>query len=268
MALSGLELRWGNGEAALDLIHQMGKCEGFGGLLARGWRVANREMFGEKAKEYEYYIPTVKGEPLEGSGFKGIQIAQAVGTATATRGACHLRSRYTLESFSLPPQVHKKITGREVSSDPNEYEGKAWPTIWAETLCSVADTLGICKFITQWMTPGFLGFSEMAELVEAATGNPMSVERLWQVGERLTNVERLILLREGVRSQDDWLPRKSFEEPIFRGPNKGMTMDPVRFKKLIMEYYKEHGWDEYGFPTKDTLDRLSLTSEMNEEAER
>lgn len=254
----GLTLDWGNGEAAVDLIHQMGRREGFGGLLAQGWHAANRELFGEHSEEHEYYIPTVKGEPLEGSGFKGIQIAQAVGTATATRGACHLRSRYTLEAFSLPSQVHKKITGREVPSDPNVYEGKAWPTVWAETLCSVADTLGICKFVTKWMTPGFLGFEELAALTEAATGIAMSSETLWQVGERLTNVERLILIREGVTAQDDWLPGKCFEEPILRGPFKGKTMDPVKFREQIQAYYREHGWDEKGVPTPETIDRLNL----------
>ena len=257
----GLILHWGNGEAAIELIHQMGKKEGFGALLAKGWRMANQELFGELSKEYEYYIPTVKGEPLEGSGFKGIQIAQAIGTATATRGACHLRSRYTLEAFSLPPQVHKKITGREVSSDPNVYEGKAWPTVWAETLCSVADTLGICKFITKWMTPGFLGFEELTALTEAVTGIEMSPEKLWQVGERLTNIERLILLREGITSQDDGLPRKSFEEPILRGPFKGMTMDPDKLRIQILGYYNEHGWDENGIPKAETISQLNMSLE-------
>jgi aldehyde:ferredoxin oxidoreductase len=111
------------------------------------------------------------------------------------------------------------------------------------------------------MTPGFLGFEELAALTEAVLGIEMSPEKLWQVGERLTNIERLILLREGVTSQDDWLPRKSFEEPILRGPFKGKTMDPDKLRMQILQYYKEHDWDENGVPRTETMDRLHMSLE-------
>ena len=111
------------------------------------------------------------------------------------------------------------------------------------------------------MTPGFLGFEDLTALTEAVTGIEMPPEKLWQVGERLTNIERLILLREGITSQDDWLPRKSFEEPILRGPFKGMTMDPDKLRMQILEYYKEHGWDENGIPRAETIGQLNMRLE-------
>jgi aldehyde:ferredoxin oxidoreductase len=108
------------------------------------------------------------------------------------------------------------------------------------------------------MTPGFLGFEELTALTEAVTGIEMSPEKLWQVGERLTNIERLILLREGITSQDDGLPRKSFEEPILRGPFKGMTMDPDKLRIQILGYYNEHGWDENGIRRAETISQLNM----------
>lgn len=50
--------------------------------------------------------------------------AQTLGLATAIRGACHLRNRYTLEEFSLPEDVTKILTGRPIPQDPTTYEGK------------------------------------------------------------------------------------------------------------------------------------------------
>lgn len=255
----GLSLDWGNHHSMTELIHQMGKGEGFGGLLSRGWQVANKELFGEKAHLYERYMPTIKGEPLEGN-FRGLR-AQALGAATASRGSCHLRSRFTLEEFSLPEKVIEKIIGRPVPPDPDAYEGKAWPVVWTENLCAVGDALGLCRFVTKWMTPGFLAFEEFSELIGVATGMEISPKELMEIGERITNIERIYLAREGVDRKDDRLPDKMYDEPWTHGPRKGLVVDPVRFNRLLDDYYEEHGWDSNGIPTSQTLKRLGLDGE-------
>ncbi len=255
----GLSFRWGDHEAMTQLIHQLGRKEGFGGLLANGWKAANQKFFGEDAPKYERYCPTIKGEHMEGI-HKGA-VAQALGAATATRGYCHLRSRYTLEEFSLPPKVVERIIGHPVDPDPLSYEGKAWPVIWSENLCAVGDALGICRFLTKWMTPGFLGFDEFAEIIYAATGMEMTPAQVMEVGERMWNLERLFIIREGLGRKDDWLPERSYDEPWTHGPNKGRVQDKEKFSKLIDEYYQRHGWDNEGVPTKETLKRLDLDKE-------
>ena len=96
----------------------------------------------------------------------------AIGAATATRGGgCHLRSRFTMEEMDLPPEATKKIIGRPVTSDPDSYEGKAYPAIWMEKLCAVGDALGVCRFVTKWLSPGLLGFNELAEAVSIVSVN-------------------------------------------------------------------------------------------------
>ncbi len=258
-SMTGMPLRWGDHEVMTGLIHQMGRREGFGGLLSDGWQKANVRFFGEKAKEYERYIPTIKGMTVD-QDTRGTK-AMAVGAATATRGGgCHLRSRFTMEEMDLPPEATKKIIGRAVTSDPDSYEGKAYPAIWMERLCAIGDALGVCRFVTKWLSPGLLGFKELAEAVSAVTGEEWTPEKLMEVGERISNLERLFLIREGLGRKDDRVPER-FHEPWQYGFQKGSCIEKEKFEKLLDEYYQEHGWDQQGIPTRETLERLELAKE-------
>lgn len=258
-SITGMPLRWGDHDAMTTLIHQMGRREGFGGLLSDGWQKANLKFFGKNAKEYERYIPTIKGMTVD-QDTRGTK-AMALGAATATRGGgCHLRSRFTMEEMDLPPEATKKIIGRPVPSDPDSYEGKAYPAIWTENLCAIGDALGICRFVTKWLSPGLLGFNEFAETVNAVTGYDTTPEKLMEVGERIYNLERLFLIREGLDRKDDIVPER-FHEPWKYGFQKGSCIEKEKFEKLLDEYYKEHGWDADGIPTRETLERLELADE-------
>jgi aldehyde:ferredoxin oxidoreductase len=258
-SVTGMPLHWGDHEAMTTLIHQMGRREGFGGLLSDGWQKANLRFFGEKAKEYEHYIPTIKGMTVD-QDTRGTK-AMAIGAATATRGGgCHLRSRFTMEEMDLPPEATKKIIGRPVTSDPDSYEGKAYPAIWMEKLCAVGDALGVCRFVTKWLSPGLLGFNELAEAVSAVTGYDLTPEQLMEVGERIYNLERLFLIREGLGRKDDRVPER-FHEPWQYGYQRGSCIEREKFETLLDEYYREHGWDEEGIPARETLERLGLSEE-------
>jgi aldehyde:ferredoxin oxidoreductase len=258
-SITGMPIRWGDHDAMTSLIHQMGRREGFGGILSDGWQKANLKLFGEKAKEYERYIPTIKGMTVD-QDTRGTK-AMAIGAATASRGGgCHLRSRFTMEEMDLPPEATKKIIGRPVPSDPDSYEGKAYPAIWMEKLCAVGDALGICRFVTKWLSPGLLGLNELAEAVSAVTGYEFTPEKLMEIGRRISNLERLFLIREGLDRKDDRVPER-FHEPWQYGYQKGSCIDKEKFETLLDEYYREQGWDAEGIPTRETLERLELAEE-------
>ena len=228
-------------------------------MLSDGWQKANAKFFGEKAEEYERYIPTIKGMTVD-QDTRGTK-AMALGAATASRGGGdHLRSRFTMEEMDLPPEATKKIIGRAVTSDPDSYEGKAYPAIWTEKLCAVGDALGICRFVTKWLSPGLLGFNEFTEAIAAVTGFDYTPEELMDVGERIYNLERLLLIREGLGRKDDRVPER-FHEPWKYGFQSGSNIDEEKFQVLLDEYYQEHGWDMQGVPTRDTLERLQLAKE-------
>ena len=69
----GLDMRWGNGETLLELMHQMVMGRGFGMILGKGIRQQKRifaERFGRPAPEYEHMlterIPTIGREEIAG----------------------------------------------------------------------------------------------------------------------------------------------------------------------------------------------------------
>jgi len=81
-----------------------------------------------------------------------------------------------------------------------------------------------------------------------------------EVGERIYNLERLFLIREGLGRKDDRVPER-FHEPWQYGYQRGSCIEREKFETLLDEYYREHGWDEEGIPTRETLERLGLSEE-------
>ncbi len=169
-----------------------------------------------------------------------------------------------MEEMDLPPEATQKIIGRPVPSDPDSYEGKAYPAIWMEKLCAVGDALGVCRFVTKWLSPGLLGFAELAEAVSAVTGYEITPGELMKTGERIYNLERLFLIREGLGRKDDRVPER-FHEPWQYGYQRGSCIDQEKFEILLDQYYEEHGWDREGFPKRETLERLELAEEPSHE---
>lgn len=90
----------------------------------------------------------------------------------------------------------------------------------------------------------------------------MSSAEVRRVGERIVNLERAFIVREGIRRRDDSLPKRFREEPLPEGASKGTVFDQ---EPMLDEYYAERGWDrETGIPTRTTLLRLGLTDAADE----
>jgi aldehyde:ferredoxin oxidoreductase len=165
-----------------------------------------------------------------------------------------------LEEFSLPEEATKKLTGRPIPQDPALYEGKEWACYWTECICSIADALGVCKFMTKWLSVGLLGFEEFIESIEAVTGIKLSLEEVLEIGERIYTTERLFLTREGITRKDDTVPEKFFK-PWTHGPKAGTKIEAEPFEKLLDRYYDLHGWDRNGIPKTGSLKKLGLSKE-------
>ena len=104
---------------------------------------------------------------------------------------------------------------------------------------------------------GILTFNRASKVIEAATGLKLSPAEVRCVGERIVNLERAFIVREGIRRRDDSLPRRFREESLPEGASKDTVFDQ---EPMLDEYYKERGWDrETGIPTRTTLLRLGLT---------
>jgi aldehyde:ferredoxin oxidoreductase len=250
--LTGMPLEWGDGASIIELIHRIAQRKGFGHILAEG-RLA-RKVFGDASLDY---LLEVKHFPIEMTDER-LPKSFALGMATASRGACHMRSRASIDVLGLPEQVLEKVYGGPVSSRFSSYAGKGRMVWWHEVLNAVCDSLGFCRFLSVFSSPRGLDYEHFSEFIALATGMSLTPEELKTVGERVCSVERMILAKDGISRKDDTLPRRYFEEPIPEGPSKGHVIAKDEFDKMLNEYYRLHGWDKNGIPKPATLGKLGV----------
>ena len=256
----GLKLKWGNEEVLFKLIGQIAHRKGFGNLLADGFKTAIAEV----GKGSEYYAIQIKGMSNLHSDERPTP-SLALGIATSTRGADHLRSRPAIDLYGLPEDLLEEIYGAPVSPDYTSYEGKSQMVWWQERLYAVTDSIGICKFQTVFCAVNAPKWEEFSKLIQLATDVRFTKVQIMEVGERIYTIERMFNLREGFSRKDDMLPERYFTEPTPIGlpMARGKKIDRNRFEKMLDEYYALHGWNENGVPKKETLDKLGLDTESS-----
>ena len=95
--------------------------------------------------------------------------------------------------------------------------------------------------------------------VNIATGMDCSLDDAKKTAERIWNMMRAFMVREGFRRKDDKLPKRFMEEPIPTGPSKGMVISRENLDLMLDEYYSFRGWDlKTGIPTPERLVSLGL----------
>ncbi len=254
----GLKLEWGNEEALYEMITNIAHRKGFGNTLADGFKKAIAKI----GNGSEYYAIQVKGMSNLHSDERPTP-SFALGIATSTRGADHLRSRPAIDMYGLPEDLLEEVYGGPVASEYNSYDGKPRMVWWQERLYAVTDSIGLCKFQTVFCSVHAPQWKEFSKLIQLATGVEISETQLMEIGERIYTIERLFNLREGFSRKDDNLPERYFKEPTPVGlpVAKNKKIDREKFSKMLDEYYKLHGWGNDGIPTAGTLKKLGLDKE-------
>ncbi|MFX0201300.1 MAG: aldehyde ferredoxin oxidoreductase C-terminal domain-containing protein, partial [Candidatus Hodarchaeota archaeon] len=246
-------------EAVREMIHKIVRREGLGDILAEGVLRAIEQIGEESA----YYAIQVKGQFNVHSDERATP-ALALGIATATRGADHLRSRPTIDFYHLPPEVLENIFGGPVSSEFTSYDGKSREIWFAELLYAIVDAMGICKFQTKViLSPSTPGFEEYSELIYNITGLEISPSDLKEIGERIYTLERMFNIREGKSRKDDYMPERYYVEETKDGVDgvRGVKLDRKKFDQMLDEYYELHQWDNDGNPRPGILEKLGLDKE-------
>jgi aldehyde:ferredoxin oxidoreductase len=235
----GVDLKFGNAEAIVELTWRTAYRSGLGDDLAEG-----SKRLAEKYGAPELSMD-VKGQELPAYDPRGAQ-GHGLGYATSNRGGCHLRAY----------MIAAEILGIPEKLDPLTTEGKAQWVITFQDLFAVCDSLVLCKFVTF-----AFGAEEFADMFSAATGWKVSTDDIMKIGERIYNLERAFNIREGFKGRDeDTLPKRLLEEPMPEGPVKGYV---VKLNEMLDEYYRLRNWKD-GVPTKDKLRELGLDKAADE----
>ncbi len=175
-----------------------------------------------------------------------------------------------------------KFWGHEKAWDLNTHEGKAEAAAKIIDRTYVKDSLLLCDscwpMMVSWNTPDHVGDSTLeSQIFSAVTGIETDEAGLNTYGERIFNLQRGVLLREGRRPKaDDVLKEFNYVDPVefvFMNPEvivpgpketvvsrKGKTLDREVFEAMRKEFYTLRGWDaESGMQKVETLERLGLS---------
>jgi aldehyde:ferredoxin oxidoreductase len=289
----GLPLsRIGTGEFLEKLLHAIAYREGFGDILADGLMRARDRVPARARAMFRYNIAPI-----------GVQDIYAPRRFVAHALLYSMEPRIhhnilheipiTMMSWvmnqSMPgatpvtTQVFRNIArafwGSEAAAAVSSYEGKALAAKKIQNRTYAKESLGLCDFtwpiIFSENIPGYVGDPDLdAKVFTAVTG--IAGEEIDFYAERMANLQRAILLREGRKVPEaDFPPDYNFTEPLPTSSEFGVEMvpgpgdEPVRvignvldrdkFTAMLKEYYRLRGWDEdTGLPRAETLAALGI----------
>jgi aldehyde:ferredoxin oxidoreductase len=229
-------LRFGDADALLRALSEIGERRGLGELLAEGSRRAAQRVGGGS----EAFAPHVKGLEMPGYEPRTLQ-AMALGLAVNARGADHNRSGAYEADLS---GGHDRLAGGEAH---------VAAAIETEDRAAVMDSLILCKFLRGVFTDPF---AEWAALLAAVTGWDVDAAELRRTARRIVLAKRVFNIREGWRPEDDWLPERLLAEPVQLGSGRVAALTPQRLRGMIDSYYAARGLDGQGRP--DPADVVGL----------
>jgi aldehyde:ferredoxin oxidoreductase len=257
----GIELRFGNYVGMIEMISKIAYREGFGDVLANGVENAAKLV----GRGSERYVLSIKGLEPETMPLRALYVA-ALGVAVSETGPDHTKwyPPYPLNPAMVSSGLLKELNlniSLENALQTRLLEGKGRLLKFLEDSRAFIESLPTCVLLLRGILS--IDMRPWISLLVAGTGVGFTYEEVMRVGERIKNVERAFIVREGFRRKDDALPRRIREEAV---PECGLPpLTSEIFNRMLDEYYEERGWDkETSIPTKKKLQELDLMEVVKE----
>jgi aldehyde:ferredoxin oxidoreductase len=243
----GLDLKFGNAEAMVEMTRQIAVREGLGDLLAEGPSRAAAKI----GKGAEAFVMDVKKQPFPMHECR-TRHGQAMGYAVSPTGADHMHNMWDGGLANDPVGEGLQSLGIYVSvpeTELNEHKVRAY--MFSVNLRWVHNGIGCCMFIP-WSR------DQLVELIRAITGWETNVWELMKAGERCVTMARAFNMREGWTRADDVLPARMAEPHVSKTINEKPIMPEV-LDAAITAFYSMMGWDpETGQPSEAKLHELDI----------
>jgi aldehyde:ferredoxin oxidoreductase len=196
------------------------------------------------------------------------------------------KGSFTYLSTDVLRNIAKRFWGSEEAADFSSYRGKALAAFNIQNRQHAKDSLILCDFayplLDDVCSEDHVGDGTLeSRLFSAVTGRETDEASLNRAGERIFNLYRAILLREGRKGrEDDYLPESQFverDEPVYDvfgmfNPDlylpgkddevlscKGKALSREGFEDMKNEYYQLRGWNSgTGLLTREKLSELAL----------
>jgi aldehyde:ferredoxin oxidoreductase len=242
----GLEMKWGNSDAIIELVHKIARREGIGDILADGAKTA-AEKLGKGAEQLAMHVGgqlIPMHDPRRAAGWGATYVCEAA-PAIHTRGGTQFP-----ETGMANPDIYEPL-GVPVQLDKYNPEGKGKYQAIMSGWQHLMNCSGVCIFAADGVNFRWI------ELMKAITGWDLNIENLKQTGQRIGTMLHLFNLREGFTLSDFTIPERARgNPPLAAGPTKGVTLE---FEGLKRQYFEAMGFDfGAGRFRKDTLEELGL----------
>jgi len=282
----GLDLTFGNGDDALELLHQVARGEGFGLIAGQGIR-AMKKIFAEKGWGEKSFLNDIgmENKGLEYSEYMSKEsLAQQGGFALTNKGPQHDEAWLIFMDM--------------VNNQIPTFENKAEALHYFPMFRTWFGLVGLCKL--PWNDVEPVNNAETDEpakvpehvdnyvtIYKAVTGRPFDKKRLIEDSERVYNFQRCFNIRRGYgRRVDDNQPYracgpvtkeeyesraerydKQLKEKVGFDPEGKSTEEKIKvlrdyredqYEKLRDAVYKRRGWNNNGIPTIAHLKKIGM----------
>ncbi|MEG6615545.1 aldehyde ferredoxin oxidoreductase C-terminal domain-containing protein [Peptococcaceae bacterium 1198_IL3148] len=282
----GLELKFGNGVAVLELLHQMSRGEGFGKIAGLGIRKC-KEYF---VKEYHADIDFLNDIGMEAKGMEYAEyvskesLVQQGGFGLANKGPQHDEAWLIFMDM--------------VNNQLPTFEDKAEALHYFPMFRTWLGLVGLCKLPWNDIVPEDNNrtaepnkipehVQNYVDLFNAMTGRNIDIDEMLRQSERVYNFQRVFNLKMGFGTREhDSIPYRSvgpvtveeyqsrqdrydnqLVELLAYNPEGKSTADKLQvlrnyregqYQKLIDAVYQRRGWTEQGIPKIETLQALGI----------
>jgi len=285
-ATEGLDLKFGHKEAALELVHQMAKGEGFGVMVGQGIR-RMKEIFAEKCGANPKILRDIgmEAKGLEFSEYVTKEsLAQQGGYGLALKGPQHDEAWLIFLDMvdNLMPTFEQKAENLHWFPMFRTWFGLnglcklPWNDVVPEDNKSTKEPAKVIKHVENYM-----------QFFYAVTGKKVTVDDIILMSERVYNFQRLFNLRMGFGTRGyDAIPYravgpvtkeeyesraerydKQLKEKFGYNPEGKSTEEKMavlrkhreaEYERLIDAVYKRRGWNSNGVPTLEKIKTLSI----------
>jgi aldehyde:ferredoxin oxidoreductase len=285
-ATGGLDLTFGNKEAALEIIHQMARGEGFGAIVGQGIRRMKR-LFAEKYHADPRILQDIgmEAKGLEFSEYVTKEsLAQQGGYGLALKGPQHDEAWLIFLDM-----VHNLMP---------TFEQKAENLHWFPMFRTWFGLNGLCKLPWNDVVPEdnkqteepakvIAHVENYAKFFYGVTGKKVSVDDVIFMSEKVYNFQRIFNLRMGFGTREhDVIPYRSvgpvtkeeyesraerydkqLKEKLGYDPTGKSTEEKMaalrryreaEYERLKDAVYKRRGWNTNGVPTLEKVKALGI----------
>jgi aldehyde:ferredoxin oxidoreductase len=119
---------------------------------------------------------------------------------------------------------------------PDQIEQKAELLVEYEDRLCIFDTLILCRFYRD-----LYSWEELETAISLVTGKKYNKDELRGIAANIITMTRRFNLQEGLKPQDDRLPKRLHKEAL----PEGRSINEAEMEHMLQDYYRLRGWSNH-----------------------